>query len=84
MKNNQTVVWASSEPFDVPAYCTGEWGEYVKGLDGLEFTPTLADAKVLTAAEQRQYAVQYKGAKRFYDAAQYQLMLERADEARGF
>lgn len=84
MKNSQTVVWASSEPFDVPAYATGEWGEYVASLAPLSFDPDIKNAAILSPQEQQEFVAQYAGPKRFRHAAEYMDLLDRADAARGF
>lgn len=81
---NSSVTWASSSPFDVPAYVTGEWGEYVTSLDGPTFDADKNNAMILTPAEQRAFAATHQGPMRFRASAEFDAVLQRADDARGF
>lgn len=79
---DSSVSWASSTPLNVPAYVTGEWGEYVTTDGG--FSPDIKDAKVLTPTQQRVFAANHKGVMRFRDAVRYGELLRKLDEGRGF
>lgn len=77
---DSSVSWASSSPFDVPAYATGEWGDYVADMRGPRFTSNLDEALVLTPEQQRRLAHRVT---RFYAADEYRKLMETANAARG-
>lgn len=84
---DSSVSWASSTPFNVPAYVTGEWGEYVTDFDETgraTFSPNIKDAATFSEEAQKEFMAKYKGTKRFYAAAEYDALLKTADESRGF
>ena len=76
-----SVSWSSSEPFDVPAYATGEFGEYVANVKGPRFTPNLDEALALTPVQQRRLAHRVG---RFYKADEYRKIMDTANQARGW
>jgi hypothetical protein len=79
-----SVSWASSKPFDVPAFIAGEWGEYLTSLETMTFAAGLSSAAAFSPQQQRAAVRAYNGRLRFYDARQYRDLLERAGEMRGF
>lgn len=75
------VSWASSEPFDVPAYATGEWGDYVADMKGPRLTSNLDEALALTPEQQRRLAHRVN---RFLKADEYRAIMDKANAARGW
>lgn len=79
---NSSVSWASSEPFDVPAYATaGEWGDFVADMKGPRLTSNRDEALVLTPEQQRRLAHRVK---RFYKADEYRQIMDAVNTARGW
>lgn len=76
---NSSVSWASSEPFDVPAYATGEFGDYVADIRGPRFTSNLDEAVALTPEQQRKLAHRVN---RFYAADEYRRITDIANSVR--
>lgn len=76
-----SVSWSSSEPFDVPAYAIGEWGDYVADMKGPRMTSNLDEALALTPEQQRRLAHRVN---RFYAADEYRKLMDTASAVRGW
>lgn len=81
MEKGYSVSWASSEPFDVPAFATGKWGEYVADVRGPRFTANLDEALALSPEQQRRLAHRVD---RFYAADEYRRIMDAANAVRGW